>query len=439
MQDGNGLNGSDPLSGIVTAQKLIDAIAAIGGPNYVYVEVAPSSAGSTGGEPGGNIRNGYFYNADRVDYVAGSAQLIEDPAFAGSRRPLVADFIFNGETVRLINVHFTSRLGSDPLMGANQPPTDAGDGARTAAGDGGRAPMSTTRWRPNPTLKLGVLGDFNGFYFEDAIGTLEATGAARPPPAQRRGGALHLSVRRQPPGDRPYARLGRPAVGRDVRRGPHQRRAAGRRRAVDRPRSDRRPLLHRASQRGAVRPRPRRRYGRRERPRRNAGRNGQRRRSRSGGRPELHARRRCRRPLRARFGDRRPDHHGAARSRGGGGLRHRHPRHRSRRPLGRPDGHDRGRRPQRGADGRGRLGRGRRGRDQPEPVEPAARQRQRSRLRRDAFDRLGRRDRHARQPGVRFLDPEPALRRRPRRVRRARSGPDRRRHLHLHGDRFGTA
>ena len=74
------LNGSD-LSGAVTAQALIDAIAAIGGPNYIYIEIAPSSAGSTGGEPGGNIRNGFLYNIDRVSYVDGSAQLIEAMAY----------------------------------------------------------------------------------------------------------------------------------------------------------------------------------------------------------------------------------------------------------------------------------------------------------------------------------------------------------------------
>ncbi|HEX8468866.1 MAG TPA: cadherin domain-containing protein [Allosphingosinicella sp.] len=175
IQDANGLNGSDPLSGVVTAQKLIDAIAAIGGPNYVYVEIAPSSNGSTGGEPGGNIRNGFLYNADRVSYVVGSAQLIEAPAFAGSRRPLVADFLFNGETVRLINVHFTSRIGSDDLMGATQPPSDAGDSARTAQAAAVAAYVNNSL-ATNPALKLGVLGDFNGFYFEDAVGTIEATG-----------------------------------------------------------------------------------------------------------------------------------------------------------------------------------------------------------------------------------------------------------------------
>jgi VCBS repeat-containing protein len=173
IQDGNGVGGSDPLSGIVTAQKLIDAIAAIGGPNYVYVEIAPSSANSTGGEPNGNIRNGFLVNAERVTYVEGSAQLIEDPAFLGSRRPLVADFLFNGETVRLINVHFTSRIGSDPLMGSNQPPADAGDGARTAQANAVSAFVNNSL-ATDPALKLGVLGDFNGFYFEGAIGALEA-------------------------------------------------------------------------------------------------------------------------------------------------------------------------------------------------------------------------------------------------------------------------
>ena len=36
--------------------------------------------------------------------------------------------------------------------------------------------MSTTRWRPIRRCKLGVLGDFNGFYFEGAVGAIEAVG-----------------------------------------------------------------------------------------------------------------------------------------------------------------------------------------------------------------------------------------------------------------------
>jgi VCBS repeat-containing protein len=168
MQDGNGMGGTDLLSAAFTAQMLIAAIAAQGGPNYVYVEVAPSTPGSTGGEPGGNIRNGFLYNADRVSYVEGSATLITGPAFNGSRNPLVADFTFNGETVRVINVHFTSRGGSDPLFGANQPPSNAGDAARLAQGQAVGAYVNESL-ATNPALRLSVLGDFNGFYFENAV------------------------------------------------------------------------------------------------------------------------------------------------------------------------------------------------------------------------------------------------------------------------------
>jgi VCBS repeat-containing protein len=175
VQDANGLNGSDPLSGVETANLLIAAIDAAGGPHYVYVEIAPATDGSTGGEPGGNIRNGFLYNADRVSYIIGSATLIDAPAFNGSRKPLVADFSFNGQTVRLIDVHFTSRLGSDSLQGANQPANDAGDSARTAQGQAVAAYVSNAL-ATDPSLKLGVMGDFNGFYFEGAVGAIEATG-----------------------------------------------------------------------------------------------------------------------------------------------------------------------------------------------------------------------------------------------------------------------
>jgi VCBS repeat-containing protein len=175
VQDANGLNGSDPLSGVETAQLLIDAIDALGGPHYVYIEIAPTTANSTGGEPNGNIRNGFLYNADRVSYILGSATLIDEPAFNGSRKPLVADFVFNGETVRLVDVHFTSRLGSDPLEGANQPANDAGDASRTAQGEAVAAYVNNAL-ATDPSLKLGVMGDFNGFYFEGGVGAIEASG-----------------------------------------------------------------------------------------------------------------------------------------------------------------------------------------------------------------------------------------------------------------------
>ena len=175
IQDADGAGGGANLSGQATAQKLIDAIKAAGGPDYLYVEVAPSAPGQTGGEPGGNIRNGFLYNPDRVAYIAGSAELIADPVFNGTRRPLVADFLFNNQQVTAINVHSTSRIGSDPLFGATQPPADAGDAARTQQAQAVRAYVNN-QLATNAALQFTVLGDFNGFYFEDAIGALEAGG-----------------------------------------------------------------------------------------------------------------------------------------------------------------------------------------------------------------------------------------------------------------------
>ena len=80
--------------------------------------------------------------------------------------PLVATWSFNGQQVTTINVHFTSRGGSDPLLGATQPPADAGDAARiaqaAAVGD-----YVNDHLAGDPGQNFAVLGDWNGFYFEE--------------------------------------------------------------------------------------------------------------------------------------------------------------------------------------------------------------------------------------------------------------------------------
>jgi VCBS repeat-containing protein len=175
IQDADGAGNGTDYSGAATAQKLIDTIDALGGPHYIYIEIAPTANNQTGGEPGGNIRPGYLYNPDRVSFVAGSLEQVPGSAYIGTRSPLVAGFTFNGTTITLINVHFTSRGGSDDLFGSSQPPLDAGDGARTAQAQAVRAYIDE-HLADNPNLHFGVLGDFNGFYFEDGIESLTAGG-----------------------------------------------------------------------------------------------------------------------------------------------------------------------------------------------------------------------------------------------------------------------
>jgi hypothetical protein len=175
IQDADGAGNGTDLSGAATAAALIAAIQAAGGPTYAYAEIAPSAPGTTGGEPGGNIRNGFLYDPARVSLVAGSLELIDGPAFAGSRRPLAATFEFNGEAITLVNVHFTSRGGSDALWGAIQPPANAADAARTAQGEAVRAWIDA-RVATGAQSNIAVLGDFNGFTWEGGIGALTRGG-----------------------------------------------------------------------------------------------------------------------------------------------------------------------------------------------------------------------------------------------------------------------
>lgn len=175
VQDADGAGTGSNLSGTVTANLLIDAILAAGGPQYAYVEVAPTTANTTGGEPNGNIRNGFLYQVNRVDYVEGSATLITDAAFSNSRSPLVATFTFNEQDVTAINVHSTSRGGSDPLFGAIQPPANAGEGARIGQSEAIKGYVDGLL-AADADAYIAVLGDFNAFYFEDSVELLEAGG-----------------------------------------------------------------------------------------------------------------------------------------------------------------------------------------------------------------------------------------------------------------------
>ena len=175
MQDDNGAQSGGTLSAANNAQGLIDAIFALSGVTYVYVEIAPATANTSGGEPNGNIRNGYLYREDRVDLVAGSLEVITDPAYSNSRLPLVATWSFQGTEITTINVHLTARSGSDPLWGATQPPENAGEDRRAdqleAIGQWIETELAT-----NPALNITVLGDFNGFYFEQAHRNLTDSG-----------------------------------------------------------------------------------------------------------------------------------------------------------------------------------------------------------------------------------------------------------------------
>ncbi|TMM50399.1 Ig-like domain-containing protein [Qipengyuania marisflavi] len=175
LQDADGTGTGSDLSGEATAQALIDAIYEESGIRYTYVEIAPNSRDSTAGEEHGNIRNGYLYRADRVSLVEGSLVQIDNAIFEGTRSPLVATWEFNGHEVTTVNVHFTSRVGSDALWGDVQAPYHAGTIMRTNQ-IAAVQEYVTDLLAHNPAANVMLAGNWNGYMFERAQTQLTDTG-----------------------------------------------------------------------------------------------------------------------------------------------------------------------------------------------------------------------------------------------------------------------
>ncbi|MRN55418.1 5'-nucleotidase C-terminal domain-containing protein [Paenibacillus monticola] len=186
MQDSDG----ETDNGIVeaSATELINAIALAGGPLYQYIDVAPAN-NQDGGAPGGNIRVGFLYNPQRVQladsvngmkgtatqaigYDATADQLTYNPgridptnsAFASSRKPLAAQFVFGGEKVIVIANHFNSKSGDNGPFGNVQPAVLSSETQRhqiAAIVNGFVKEVLTV----NPDANIVALGDLNDFQF----------------------------------------------------------------------------------------------------------------------------------------------------------------------------------------------------------------------------------------------------------------------------------
>lgn len=175
VQDADGEGAGANLSGEPSIARLIEAITLAGGPAYTYVEIAPDVANTNGGAPNANIRNGYLYQDTIVDLVPNSLELVDpgNPAFNNSRKPLAAEWIYNGQSFTTVNVHSSSRSGSESLFGSNQPPVNAAEGARIAQATVIRDYVDGVT-TADPGAKVVVLGDFNGFLFEQPFDILTA-------------------------------------------------------------------------------------------------------------------------------------------------------------------------------------------------------------------------------------------------------------------------
>lgn len=160
IQDNNGPVNDAVVSADLTLSTLRDAVNALSsGTNYSFVDIPPVDD-TNGGQPGGNIRNAYFYKPDVVRLVNGTAgtatqanEVLSGPslrynpglvdpqnaAWRASRKPLAAQW----ETVQqrgygssgtffTFNNHWTSKGGSSSLHGDARPPVNGGVATREA-------------------------------------------------------------------------------------------------------------------------------------------------------------------------------------------------------------------------------------------------------------------------------------------------------------------
>lgn len=142
VQDDTGPNDDGTVTAEKTLDNLIAAVRVAGGPAYEFCQVSPAD-NMDGGQPGGNIRVAFLYNANRVSFerrgkasaqdnaaLGEDGRLILNPvrivpsnnAFERSRKPLVGEFSFNGHRILLINCHLNSKRGDSSVWGTTQPP-----------------------------------------------------------------------------------------------------------------------------------------------------------------------------------------------------------------------------------------------------------------------------------------------------------------------------
>ncbi|NND73762.1 MAG: hypothetical protein HKN44_02045 [Ilumatobacter sp.] len=175
IQDDSGVTDDGTVTADDTLQELIDSIVAAGGPMYAAFDVDPAN-NTQGGVPGGNIRNAFLYNPDRVDLVGFfaldgptlSAAGADPTAFTGTRVPLVGVFEFGGDEFTVISVHNSSRFGSTPIFGGPQPFVQAGEAEREAQTKALNQFVDSLL-AADPDRGVMVAGDFNTFEWTDEL------------------------------------------------------------------------------------------------------------------------------------------------------------------------------------------------------------------------------------------------------------------------------
>ncbi|MFJ8695534.1 endonuclease/exonuclease/phosphatase family protein [Streptomyces roseolilacinus] len=212
IQDDNGAKNDGTVTAGETLRKFTDAIAAAGGPAYAWRSVDPEN-NKDGGEPGGNIRQVFLFNPERVSFTdraggdattatgvvkeRGKAALTLSPgriapadgAWENSRKPLAGEFVFRGRTVIVVANHFGSKGGDESIVAHRQPPNRSSEVKRVEQAKAVNAFVKDVL-AVQRNADVVVLGDINDFEFSATTRALTD------------GGALHAAVTSLPRSER---------------------------------------------------------------------------------------------------------------------------------------------------------------------------------------------------------------------------------------------
>jgi predicted extracellular nuclease len=228
MQDNNGAAAGDGISptgsdASTTWQMLVDALNLATGAHYQWVDQAPVY-NAEGGEPNGNIRVGFIYNTDRVqlgdlapdatlaerrEYVDRIGDGVRDPGdliqfsddmlgaeintndWSNTRKSLLGQFTFHGNTVFVTANHFPAKGGSGSFWQFDQTlesgePNNSGWAQRNQVAQDVYSMLNLVQaGAPNAGVVSG--GDYNDFYFYRPLTTV--TGYTMADGTARVGGA----------------------------------------------------------------------------------------------------------------------------------------------------------------------------------------------------------------------------------------------------------
>lgn len=192
VQDNDGEDNTSISDASQSIKRLVDAIEKKSGLRYESLSINPEY-NADGGAPNANIRVVHLYNPTRVKPLVPAVSTpneilnpdgtlsnnpsrlgVESPAFKSTRKPLVSQFVVDGQKLTVIGNHLSSKRGDASLYGNTQPPFLGSEAGRDEQAKLINQFVQALQQK-DPDANVVVLGDFNDYEYSKPMATLKGT------------------------------------------------------------------------------------------------------------------------------------------------------------------------------------------------------------------------------------------------------------------------